>query len=231
MSEDERMDRARRLRELREARRAEPAEDDESSPTDEEPSPTDEAAVADAVDRIAGAKADVPSPDDHPDSSSPAEAADAAEAGFAGGDEDAGGAETRVLEFTLGEERYCIDIAYVEEIVPDAEPTRVPNTPEFVEGVVDLRGQVTTILNPKVLIGAADVTPGELLVVFDGEAVADGGHLGWVVDDVRQVAPVSEADLVEPPGEEPYVEGVVDREDDESLVVWTSPAAALEDAT
>ncbi|MFW6435559.1 MAG: chemotaxis protein CheW, partial [Halovenus sp.] len=103
--------------------------------------------------------------------------------------------ETRVLEFTLDDEHYCLDIQYIEEIVKHENITRVPNTPPHVEGVVDLRGQITTILNPKVTIGKENDEAGELIVVFDAEAFEDQGYIGWVVDDVRQVSPIVESEV------------------------------------
>jgi purine-binding chemotaxis protein CheW len=138
--------------------------------------------------------------------------------------------ETRVLEFALADERYCLDIEYIEEIVKQETITRVPNTPEFVEGVVDLRGQITTILNPKVPIGKADTEAGDLIVVFDAEAFDDQGAIGWVVDDVRQVSPVTDDQVNDPPMGDDYINGVIDREDDEAFVIWTTPDLALEDA-
>lgn len=138
--------------------------------------------------------------------------------------------ETRVLEFSLDDEHYCLEIQYIEEIVKQEVITRVPNTPAFVEGVVDLRGQITTILNPKVTIGKENDEAGELIVVFDSEAFEDQGHIGWVVDDVRQVSPVAEDEVNDPPIEDEHVNGVIDREDSDQFVIWTSPELAFDDA-
>jgi len=138
--------------------------------------------------------------------------------------------ETRVLEFQLGDEYYCLDIEYIEEIVKEETITRVPNTPDFVEGVVDLRGQITTILNPKVTIEKEDTTPGDLIVVFDSGSFEDQGHVGWVVDDVRQVSPITDTQVSDPPVDESYVNGVIDRGDDDQFVIWTSPEMAMEEA-
>lgn len=138
--------------------------------------------------------------------------------------------ETRVLEFTLDDEHYCLDIQYIEEIVKQETITRVPNTPEFVEGVVDLRGQITTILNPKVTLEKDNDDPGELIVVFDGEAFEDQGYVGWIVDDVRQVSPITDSEVNDPPMGESYINGVVDRDDEEQFVIWTTPDLALEEA-
>lgn len=137
--------------------------------------------------------------------------------------------ETRVLEFTLDDEHYCLDIQYIEEIVKEETITRVPNTPEHVQGVVDLRGQITTILNPKVTIGKENDEAGELIVVFDSQAFEDQGYIGWVVDDVRQVSPIIESEVNDPPMSEEYINGVIDRDDDDQFVIWTSPDLAFED--
>ena len=137
-------------------------------------------------------------------------------------------AETRVLEFELGTERYCLDIEHVEEIVKRETVTRVPNTPEYVEGVVDLRGQITTILDPKVLLDIDSEGSKELIVVFDPDKFEDQGAIGWVVDDVTQVTPVHEGEVNDSPVEADHINGVVER--DGRFVIWTQPAVAIESA-
>jgi purine-binding chemotaxis protein CheW len=218
---------------------------------------TDEA--AEAVENVSGTRAELPSAEqmeaameqtmeqaeqvtEEADSEADAEDADAGAedtesvdeeaagpAGLAGEAEQTKEADTRILEFTLDDEQYCLDIQYIEEIVKHTNITRVPNTPEFVEGVVDLRGQITTILNPKVTIDKPNKEAGDLIVVFDSEAFEDQGHIGWVVDDVRQVSPISEDQVNTPPMQEDYINGVIDRDDGE-FVIWTTPDLALEEA-
>jgi len=251
MSENERMERARRIQELREGRRgdgstadgeASEAAADAAAGDVDHPAELDDA-VAEAVERVTGSSADIPDPEEMgasaesadgatPAEEEPAPSADDEVAPPAGVDREASRTEekTRVLEFMLGDERFCLDIEYIEEIVKDTAITRVPNTPAFVQGVVDLRGQITTILNPKVRLEADDTDPGELLVVFDSEAFDEQGYLGWVVDDVRQVSPVAEDEVNDPPMDDEHVNGVIDREDDDEFVVWTSPELALEEA-
>jgi purine-binding chemotaxis protein CheW len=124
----------------------------------------------------------------------------------------------------------------VEEIVKRDAITRVPNTPNHVEGVVDLRGQITTILNPKYLLDIDADGEESLLVVFDPEDFEDQGAIGWVVDGVRQVVPIVESEINKPPVEEAYIEGVVDREGegedeaDSEFVIWVDPETAIEQA-
>lgn len=135
--------------------------------------------------------------------------------------------EIRVLEFRLGDEQYCLDIRHVEEIVKEEAITRVPNTPEHVRGVVDLRGQITTILDPKVSLGIEEIDGEKLIVVFDEETFEDQGHAGWIVDEVRQVMPITESEVKESPLDQKAVKGVVER--DGEFVIWAEPEVALLD--
>ncbi|MFC6975739.1 chemotaxis protein CheW [Halomicroarcula sp. GCM10025709] len=137
----------------------------------------------------------------------------------------------RVLEFALSGEHYCLDIEYVEEIVKRDTITRVPNTPDYVEGVVDLRGQITTILDPTAMMDVDDAGSQDLIVVFDPDMSEDQGAIGWVVDEVRQVAPITEDQINDPPVDAEYINGVVDREDQDQFVIWIEPDDALEQAT
>lgn len=136
---------------------------------------------------------------------------------------------TRVVEFVLGDDRYCLEIDHIEEIVEREAVTRVPNTPAAVEGVVDLRGTITTILDPKVTLGI-DSEPGDHILVFDPETFDDEEHVGWAVDDVTRVETVPETAVKAAPADREHVRGVVDREDEDRLVVWTTPWLAVEDA-
>ena len=206
---------------------------DESATTDdpEEDSTADEGAVVPEATEEEGISAPLPETDQLEEALEEEDATSEAETvapGIEDEDEDEG-EETRVLEFTLDDEHYCLDIEYVEEIVKQEVITRVPNTPAFVEGVVDLRGQITTILNPKVTLEKENDEPGELIIVFDAESFDDQGNIGWVVDDVRQVSLITDADVNDPPIEQEYINGVIDREDEE-FVIWTTPDLALEAA-
>ena len=137
----------------------------------------------------------------------------------------------RALEFALGEEYYCLDIEYVEEIVKHEAVTRVPNTPAFVDGVVDLRGQITTILDPKEMMDIDATGAERLIVVFDPEMFEEQGAVGWLVDEVRQVAPVYEDEVNTPPTGAAYINGVVDHGDTEQFLIWVDPDAALQAAS
>ncbi|AJF24715.1 chemotaxis protein CheW [Haloarcula sp. CBA1115] len=137
----------------------------------------------------------------------------------------------RVLEFALGDEYYCLDIDYVEEIVKRETVTRVPNTEDYVEGVVDLRGQITTILNPKEMMDIDSDGTENLIVVFDAGVFEEQGAMGWIVDEVRQVVPVAESEVNTAPVDGEYINGVVDRDGEDEFVIWIEPDDVLGNAT
>ncbi|MBB6645987.1 chemotaxis protein CheW [Halobellus ruber] len=134
--------------------------------------------------------------------------------------------EIQVLEFELGGETYCVDIDYVSEIVDRGSVTPVPNAPEFVEGVMDLRGRTTSIVDPKTLLNVDADAEARRIVIFDAESFEDDAAVGWLVDAVHQVDRVSMADVEDPPmdrGE--FIKGIVRREED--LVVWVTPTKTV----
>jgi purine-binding chemotaxis protein CheW len=129
----------------------------------------------------------------------------------------------QVLEFKLGDETYCVSIGYVTEIVDVGELTQVPNAPAHVEGVMDLRGRTTSIIDPKTVFGIHGDSKGQRIIVFDPEIVQDQGAAGWLVDEVYQVVQVSPEQVDQSPANDSgSIRGVVKRDDD--FVIWVDPA-------
>ncbi|MFB6146720.1 MAG: chemotaxis protein CheW [Halobacteriaceae archaeon] len=127
----------------------------------------------------------------------------------------------QVLEFRLGAERYCVDIEYVAEIVDTGDLTTIPNSPRHIEGVMDLRGRTTSIVNPKRILDVSGDGEERRIVVFDPDST-DGDATGWLVDEVYQVVRVDTTEVDDPPvdGTDAIV-GVVKRESD--FVIWLDP--------
>jgi len=129
---------------------------------------------------------------------------------------------TKVLEFGLSDGTYCLDISVIDEIVDAGELTRIPNSPAHVEGVMDLRGRTTTIVDPKTLFNIDEAGPQERIVVFDDAEVDEGGTVGWMVDEVYQVRDVGHEDVDQGTTiEDEGVRGIV--KSDGRFVVWVSP--------
>jgi len=133
--------------------------------------------------------------------------------------------EGQVLEFELGEETYCVSIDYVTEIVDVGDLTKVPNAPRHVEGVMDLRGRTTSIVNPKSVFGIAGDGAEQRIIVFDPSIIEDQSAAGWLVDEVDQVVQVADEQVDDSPGSDANgsIRGVVKRDDD--FVIWVDPRA------
>ncbi len=126
----------------------------------------------------------------------------------------------QVLEFRLGDETYCVSIEYVTEIVDMGELTPIPNSPPHVEGVIDLRGNTTSIVDPKIGLGI-DGQLGERIVIFDSEIFDDDRSVGWAVDSVEEVSDVSTEDVDDSPVDGDHIRGLIKRES--TFVVWIDP--------
>lgn len=133
----------------------------------------------------------------------------------------AGEIHGQVLEFTLGDEEYCISITDVTEIVNIGAVTEVPNTPAHVVGIMDLRGNTTTIVDPTVLLDLDADSEASRILVFDPTIFEDNRSVGWMVDGVHEVTRVTEDQVGESGTEADYVRGVVKNE--EGYVVWVEP--------
>lgn len=130
--------------------------------------------------------------------------------------------EVQVLEFTLGTETYALDIEYIEEIAHVGELTPIPNAPEHIIGVMDLRGRTTSVIDPKRLFDVEDGGEGDRILVFDPEQLPDQGPIGWTVDDVHQVVDAHPDDLDQAPGADmSAIRGILRRED--GFVIWVDP--------
>lgn len=125
-----------------------------------------------------------------------------------------------VLEFGLDGERYCVNISYISEIVAREDLTSVPNTPEWVLGVQDLRGESLQILDPKARFGVDGDPEGERVVVMVPEVGDDERITGWLVDTVHDVLTV-DPEQVDEDVDGVGVHGALRPED--RMVIWVDP--------
>lgn len=91
-----------------------------------------------------------------------------------------------VVEFTLGKERCAMDIDSVDSIVETKQITRVPRAPDAVEGVMDLRGETTAVVNPTEFLAVGSGGVADSILVLDRDD--DKQKIGIRVDDVQEVA-------------------------------------------
>jgi len=90
-----------------------------------------------------------------------------------------------LLTFTLGEEEYCIDILTVQEIRGYEAVTRIANTPEFIKGVINLRGNIIPIIDLRLKLMRGEVVYDQFTVVIILNILKR--VIGVVVDSVSDV--------------------------------------------
>jgi purine-binding chemotaxis protein CheW len=146
-----------------------------------------------------------------------------------------------VVEFELGGERYALDIQLAREIVEMIPITPIPRAPPYISGVINLRGEITNIMNLNTLLGLPnqEVRDNQKIIVLVPEA-AGGSNVGIIVDDVSSVLQITESDI-EHMGEgfasefSSFVKGIIKIKSDEagkknkSLIIWIDMQKVLKD--
>jgi purine-binding chemotaxis protein CheW len=99
---------------------------------------------------------------------------------------------------------YAVPVENVREIVRVRPITPIPRTANEVRGVISLRGEIIQVIDLRLRLGLAPVTPakGNRIVVIHAD---DGGVAGVLVDEVREVLRVSESAIGSPPAGDPGI--------------------------
>lgn len=108
--------------------------------------------------------------------------------------------ETRqYLTFKLGGEVFAIDVAKVREVLDLAAITRIPQTPEFMRGVINLRGSVVPVADLRLCFGMdrGDDTKNSCIIVVEVRLDNDTAVIGALADSVEEVLDL-EPDQIEP---------------------------------
>lgn len=122
---------------------------------------------------------------------------------------------SQVVSFRLANEEYGLDIMGVQEIILMGEITEIPEVPDYVRGLINLRGKVIPIvdLRKRFALEAGETTEHTRIIVFNSGA----NTFGIVVDAVNEVLRL-EADQIEPPPkgvvgiDSAYIKGLVKME-------------------
>lgn len=108
--------------------------------------------------------------------------------------------EVQLVVFTLKQDdqicEYGVPITKVQEIISMATPTKMPQTPDFVEGIINLRGKIIPIIDLKKRfeMGKSNLTSDTRSVIVEVE----GQTIGIIVDEVSEVLRL-QVDSIEPP--------------------------------
>jgi purine-binding chemotaxis protein CheW len=121
--------------------------------------------------------------------------------------EEYGGELTQLVSFNLEKEEYGINVLMVREIIRMLNITRVPNTPHYVEGVINLRGKVIPIISLRRKFDLMEAEYDKRTRIMVMEVV--GELMGFIVDEVSEVIRISEKEIQPPP---PVVSSGIEQE-------------------
>ncbi len=119
--------------------------------------------------------------------------------------------DLHIVGFRVGAETFGVPITCVHEIVRVPEITSVPDSPAFVEGVINLRGKIVSVVDLRKRFGEKDATRNKKnrVIVVDSE----GKLVGLIVDSASEVMKIPQSEIEPPPrvlgdGDMGYVTGV-----------------------
>jgi purine-binding chemotaxis protein CheW len=102
----------------------------------------------------------------------------------------------QLVTFFIGNEEFAVDILNIQGINRMIDVTKVPNSPDFLEGIINLRGKVIPLVNLRKRLGLPTISSDRstrFIVVELGSKV-----IGFIVDSVNEVLRISR-DIIEPP--------------------------------
>lgn len=150
-------------------------------------------------------------------------------------------AMVEVVEFILGGEHYALDIHLAREIVEMHQITPIPRAPHYISGVINLRGEITNIMNLNTMLGLVnqEARDNQKIIVLVPEAVS-GSNIGIIVDDVIGVLQVEESDVEHLGGGlasevSGFVKGIIKLHRDDAdkkntqLIIWLDVQKVLEE--
>lgn len=121
----------------------------------------------------------------------------------------------QLVGFTIGNEQFGVNILMVQEIIRSAPITSVPNSPDFIEGVINLRGNIIPVIELRKrlnLFREETASKDSWILILD----INGRVTGFIVDSVTRVLKIMEG-TIEPPPEvvvaglaNQYIRGVCD---------------------
>lgn len=109
----------------------------------------------------------------------------------------------KYLTFALGKEEYGIPIQRVKEIIGMMEITGVPRTPDFIKGVINLRGKIIPLMDLRLKFGLAERPYSERTCIIVVEVASEEERgvrmMSIAVDMVSEVVNIADGDVEQPP--------------------------------
>jgi purine-binding chemotaxis protein CheW len=103
----------------------------------------------------------------------------------------------RYLTFSVGNENYGIEIQYVTEIIGMQTITEVPELPDYIKGIINLRGKIIPVMDVRLRfkMEAKEYNDRTCVIVVDIQELS----IGLIVDSVSEVLTIPEQDIIDPP--------------------------------
>lgn len=128
----------------------------------------------------------------------------------------------KFLTFLLGKEVYAIEIKFVIEIVGIQPITEVPELPEYVKGIINLRGKIIPVMDIRLRFKREpkEYNDRTCIIVVEVESIL----LGMIVDNISEVISIPEEEIVPPPeisksAENRYIKGIGKVESNVKLIL------------
>ena len=104
------------------------------------------------------------------------------------------------LTFTLDEEDFGVDVSNVREVLDFSNVTKVPRTPDYMKGVINLRGSVVPVVDMRIKFGLeeAEATVDTCIIVMEVEMEGEATVIGALADSVKEVFEL-DPNSIEPP--------------------------------
>jgi purine-binding chemotaxis protein CheW len=131
------------------------------------------------------------------------------------------------LTFVLGKEKFAIPVDHVQEVVEFGQVTKVPSAPDYMLGIINLRGRVLPLLDTKLKLGlsASVLTQKSRIMVLDIQTQKDNNlQIGALVDLAREVVEISGNEIQEAPEFENLkttvpIKGIVNNHGDITMIM------------
>ncbi|MDT8411778.1 MAG: chemotaxis protein CheW [Vicingaceae bacterium] len=130
------------------------------------------------------------------------------------------------LSFKLGEEYFVVDVSKVIEILEVPKITKVPKAPEYMAGVINLRGKVLPLIDTKLKFGMPPInfSVDTCIVVIEIELEGEIMHVGVLVDAVLEVIEVDESIIKPSPSIDAkyplnFIKGMIERGNDKNFIM------------
>ena len=130
----------------------------------------------------------------------------------------------QVVVFTLGQEEYAMPIEVVQEITRLGDVRTIPQAPPYLIGLINIRGMAIPLIDLHIRFG---VDQGNTTNTFALIAEVRGNHVGFAVDEVREVRVLENIDPPPPLITAPFIGGVVNLTD--RIIIQLIPEQILKD--